>query len=114
MFIPAIDEDPWTAEELVYYLGDRHSFNEMLRLYQQQDITALYQLIIKHMKELENSAHIMTSILDDRNRNWVAKMPAIMASDATFFAVGSGHLAGEHGVINLLRLAGYTVQPVME
>jgi uncharacterized protein YbaP (TraB family) len=114
VFIPPIEEHPWTTEELSYYLGDNNSFNEMLNLYQKQDITALYQLITNHMNVLENSAQIKAVILDDRNQKWVEKMPAIMQSSATFFAVGSGHLAGEQGVINLLRLAGYTVQPVME
>jgi uncharacterized protein YbaP (TraB family) len=40
-------------------------------------------------------------------------MPELMKTESTFFAVGSAHLAGELGVINLLRKAGYSVKPVM-
>ncbi|WP_309846761.1 TraB/GumN family protein [Flavobacterium sp. 2755] len=52
-------------------------------------------------------------ILDERNLNWVKNMPELMKKQSVFFAVGSGHLAGEFGVINLLRKAGYTVKPIL-
>ncbi len=32
---------------------------------------------------------------------------------ACFIAVGSGHLAGEDGLINLLREEGYKLSPVV-
>jgi len=51
-------------------------------------------------------------ILDDRNKDWVQKMPEMMKKESLFVAVGSAHLAGEEGVINLLRKAGYKVKPV--
>ena len=35
-----------------------------------------------------------------------------MATQPTFFAVGAAHLAGPHGVIPLLRKAGYTLTPI--
>jgi uncharacterized protein YbaP (TraB family) len=35
-----------------------------------------------------------------------------MANGPVFFAVGAGHLAGEQGVIRLLRKEGYSVTPV--
>jgi hypothetical protein len=35
-----------------------------------------------------------------------------MSSKQLFIAVGAGHLAGEMGVINLLKQAGYQVEPV--
>ncbi|TDW50390.1 hypothetical protein EV144_102829 [Flavobacterium sp. 270] len=54
-----------------------------------------------------------STILEARNANWVKKMPALMKSESVFFAVGSAHLGGELGVINLLRKAGYIVKPVM-
>lgn len=51
-------------------------------------------------------------MFDNRNADWVAKMPAIMSDKPTFFAVGAGHLPGEKGVLNLLKLAGYEVEAV--
>lgn len=35
-----------------------------------------------------------------------------MQENTMFFAVGAGHLAGENGVIKLLRRAGYTLKPL--
>jgi uncharacterized protein YbaP (TraB family) len=40
-------------------------------------------------------------------------MPEMMQKESVFFAVGAAHLAGELGVINLLKKAGYTVKPIM-
>ena len=54
----------------------------------------------------------MALLIDNRNADWAAKMPAIMAAKATFFAVGAGHLAGPKGVLQLLKDAGYTVEAV--
>ncbi|UTN05097.1 TraB/GumN family protein [Flavobacterium bizetiae] len=51
-------------------------------------------------------------ILDDRNKDWVETMGGMMKKESLFVAVGVGHLAGESGVINLLRKAGYKVKPV--
>lgn len=49
---------------------------------------------------------------DNRNADWVRKMPAIMAAKPTFFAVGAGHLPGPKGVLQLLKDIGYTVEAV--
>ncbi len=54
----------------------------------------------------------MAQLIDNRNADWAAKMPAIMAAKPTFFAVGAGHLAGPKGVLQLLKDSGYTVEAV--
>jgi uncharacterized protein len=49
-------------------------------------------------------------ILDDRNRNWIPKIEKMLKEKRTFFiTVGAAHLAGQNGVPNLLRQAGYRV-----
>jgi uncharacterized protein YbaP (TraB family) len=40
------------------------------------------------------------------------KLPEIMKEKSSFIAVGALHLAGEEGLLNLLKEAGYTVEPV--
>lgn len=35
-----------------------------------------------------------------------------MQEGSNLFAFGAGHMGGDKGVINLLRKAGYTVEPV--
>lgn len=51
-------------------------------------------------------------LIDNRNADWLQKMPAIMQAKPTLFAVGAGHLPGENGVLNLLKVAGYTVEGI--
>lgn len=50
--------------------------------------------------------------LTNRNKNWISKMSEIMMEKPTFFGVGAAHLAGEEGVIKLLRKKGYKVEAV--
>ena len=51
-------------------------------------------------------------ILKDRNEKWLPKILAAMREKPTMFVFGSGHLVGEHGVIQLLRRAGHKVEQV--
>jgi hypothetical protein len=49
-------------------------------------------------------------LLNNRNKNWVKKLDSIMKTESVFVAVGTGHLVGEKGLINLLRKQGYKVE----
>ena len=51
-------------------------------------------------------------LINNRNADWVTKMPAIMSQKPTLFAVGAAHLPGPKGVLNLLRETGYVVEPM--
>lgn len=51
-------------------------------------------------------------LLYDRNANWSKKLQELMPGNGLVIAVGAGHLPGVKGVLNLLRQAGYTVEPV--
>jgi len=50
--------------------------------------------------------------LANRNEIMVGGMIKLMQADNLFVAVGASHLAGEKGVINLLKKAGYILRPV--
>lgn len=52
-------------------------------------------------------------LVDDRNLNWVKQLPDYFKKQSCFVAVGCLHLVGETGLINQLRLKGYTVEPVL-
>lgn len=73
--------------------------------------------VLKLMEEREGNScdplpGEMESLLDDRNKAWIEKMPAIMKDAPTFFVVGAGHLPGANGVLNLLKQQGYSVEPM--
>ncbi len=50
--------------------------------------------------------------LDERNRSMARNIDSVMRRQTIFAAVGAAHLAGEEGVINLLRKKGYTVRAI--
>ena len=83
-------------------------FADMINAYKKQQLNKLYELTD------QETAMKMDKVkfLDDRNRNWIPKMKTMMQKQATFFAVGAAHLPGKTGVLQLLKDAGYTVEPV--
>jgi uncharacterized protein YbaP (TraB family) len=102
----------FTDDELLAYLQKINSnmADAMIKDYTNEDINSLYAMTTD--KELM-SASAKKTLLDTRNLNWLKIMPEMMRKESVFFAVGAAHLAGETGVINLLKKAGYTVKPIM-
>jgi uncharacterized protein YbaP (TraB family) len=88
--------------------GQKKEFAKMTDAYKRKDLQALEKMI--------NASPDMVGyedlLLVNRNKNWIPVMEKAMSAQATFFAVGAGHLPGEDGIISLLRKAGYTVSPV--
>lgn len=90
--------------------NDKENIQKMLKIYQEENITELFRFIRKDQDALI-SQH-MDKMLDARNKNWIPEIGKYAKEQPTFFGVGAGHLAGENGVINLLRKAGYTVKAI--
>lgn len=86
----------------------KKEFSRMSSIYKTQDLDALYQLMAES-PEMMGSQELL---LDRRNRNWIPVMESVMKNSTTFFAVGAGHLAGSHGVLELLRKQGYKVKGI--
>ena len=85
----------------------------IIRAFYSQDINAIKTAMdTKLNNSCDNSPEEDAALIDNRNADWITKMPALMAQKPTFFAVGAAHLPGEKGVLNLLRQAGYTVEGV--
>ena len=103
----------FTDDEMIHYLekNDKGMIAKLMSYYLQEDIDGLYRFATDKNIMSENSTNW---ILKYRNENWVKTMPEMMKKESVFFAVGSAHLGGEIGVINLLRKAGYTVKPIVE
>lgn len=114
-----------TVKEQMDMFGNAYSDTEMIKMleefskeetdklvakYKEENITFLYDIITDEKIITEETKK---AILDNRNQNWLKTIPQLIKSESTFIAVGSAHLAGDFGLINLLRKAGYTVKPVM-
>lgn len=59
-----------------------------------------------------DSEEEMEALIYSRNRSWAEKLKVIMPERACLVCVGAGHLPGEQGLLQLLRDAGYTVEPM--
>lgn len=69
--------------------------------------------IVKMDTWTKNKMDEMTqSLVSDRNRDWMKHILTYINNKSTFIAVGALHLPGEDGLIQLLRDAGYTVEPM--
>lgn len=105
------------AELLVCTLSDvDKTLKETQKLadaYMAQDLNAILELTYKRDgTKCDPLPGELEAIADDRNVAWMEKLPGLMKDHSTFVAVGALHLVGEKGLINLLRKAGYKLEPV--
>jgi uncharacterized protein YbaP (TraB family) len=98
-------------EDLLYSIENwaetRTQFTKLLEAYKDQDLETLHYLI---EDEMENPK-MKELLLERRNHDWIPKLTAWINEGNSFIAVGAGHLAGEFGLIRLLRQQGYEVWP---
>ena len=86
----------------------RSQLFEMNSLYRQQDLRGLE----KFLAESPLSQQQKDVLLVQRNDAWMKQLPFLFIEQSTFVAVGALHLSGEHGLVTLLRNAGFTVTPI--
>jgi uncharacterized protein len=77
--------------------------------YRSQQLEKLEEMTMKEDMGIQNFTELL---LYNRNENWAKKLQDLMMDKSLVVAVGAGHLPGKRGVINLLRQAGYKVEPV--
>ena len=97
-----------TAKDNLAY--DTETFQKLMQLYDSENIEGMESLMQKDIN-LTTSKH-KDKMLDNRNKNWIPKIEEFSKAQPTFYGVGAAHLAGENGVIKLLRKAGYSVTAV--
>ena len=100
------------AQQLVKLTQDTSKSDDGLQLltnaYRNQELEKLNEMTMKD----ESVSQYADLLLYNRNSNWVIKLQDLMKERSLVVAVGAGHLPGDKGVINLLRKAGYKVEPV--
>lgn len=99
------------------YADQADDFAEtMIRLYLARRLASLW-LLGNHSASGEQSdpevlAYLQNEVIDRRNRLMAERALPLLAEGNAFIAVGSGHLPGEQGLVELLRKAGYDVTAV--
>lgn len=95
------DEDVFATNHELYAGGRIQAINEF----------GIY-LTERYRPDLDAAAlneAMMSEILDGRNRAWLPGLEAELSKGGAFVAVGALHLPGEAGLVELLRMKGYTV-----
>jgi uncharacterized protein YbaP (TraB family) len=96
-------------EKAIFFVDPTEGQEKLIDFYLKGDITSLDKLM---RSNLSSSEGMYEEIIVVRNQKMVQKLDSIMRLSPSFCAVGAGHLAGELGMINLLRLKGYRLRPV--
>lgn len=81
---------------------------KMIQLYLSQDING-----IDNFTNANSSQLAKDRLLIHRNIKMARRIDSLTALRSMFCAVGAAHLAGDSGVIQLLRARGFTVEPVL-
>src|SRR5690606_34526717 len=85
---------------------DRETLEWMIKTYLNEDLD-----LIDRTNEIWRGAKDV--ILIKRNVKMGRRIDSLANIRSGFFAVGSAHLPGDSGVVNLLRMRGYTLTPVI-
>ncbi len=112
--IKVFDQIPYTIQasmfvKALYNLdSSKQVFNELVSVYKEKDIK---KMLAMTMDDKDFGAY-EDALLNTRNRNWIPVIGEQAKKMPTFFAFGAGHLAGEQGIISLLRKSGFRVKPI--
>ena len=107
MYVPGLDVTAQEYTDAMTLTGTKVEGFEKL----DQDLDKI-QAVLEDPELSGEGSDEMDALLYSRNRNWVEKLITIMPERACLVCVGAGHLPGEQGLLQLLRNAGYTVEPV--
>ena len=107
--IPYKEQADMLAKTIFNLDSAKTVFLNMLEVYKQKDIAALYTLTTSD----EDFGIYERDLLSNRNHNWIKIISVQAKKIPTFFAFGAAHMGGQEGVINLLRNEGYTVKPIL-
>lgn len=84
----------------------RRQLRKLFAWYLSGDIWALYQASRKGLGQNRKR------LLYGRNRNMATRLIELASQQSTFAAVGAAHLAGDQGLLALLKRAGFRLHPV--
>ena len=87
--------------------------DDLTSAYFRQDLESIKTLTDEKFDDAcDSTEEEEETLIYGRNANWAKKMPAMMQDKNTLFVVGAAHLVGEKGVLQIMRDAGYVVEPV--
>lgn len=97
-------------EDMLNTLSDegKAEFEVLKRAYLTEDVAAMDAA----MADSDMMKAYGPVLLSKRNQAWMEVLPDLFQKQSNLVAVGAGHLTGEDGLLELLKDAGYKVEPV--
>jgi len=96
------------AEQLHTMAQDSVTFEKLMDCYQRQNLPCLQEIYTSE----DVSDAFDKALVTTRNHIMAYRIDSIIRLQSTFIAVGALHLAGENGLIELLKKNQFTVSPV--
>ncbi len=110
-------EDQLTASEKIQGISTKEAISSFffsketfVQTYLQGDIATLSKML---KSQLDGIPGAYDALITKRNVVMANGLDTLMRKRSVFCAIGSGHLHGNEGVIQLLRSKGYTLRPVI-
>ena len=103
----SLEEQADALLEMAQNSNSKELMIELTAAYKSQNLDALWSVFKDQMTRYEYDA-----LVSERNKNWKKQIVELLPVQSTLFVVGSGHLPGEKGIINLLKQTGHEVMPV--
>ncbi|MDD4968708.1 MAG: TraB/GumN family protein [Paludibacter sp.] len=104
------------ADKLVETIEHKDKIlNEMIhlnKLYKAGRIDELVELSKGQQNVSDLTGAEFKKLVDNRNVEWLKKLPAYMKETSSFITVGAIHLGGINGLVKQLQKEGYKVKPV--
>lgn len=87
---------------------DNGALDTLLAAWKRGDAAALERILLA---EFKNHPDVYTSLIVERNRNWMPQLEACLARRAPCFViVGAAHIVGPDGLLALLQRKGYRIE----
>jgi uncharacterized protein len=84
----------------------KKEFKKLVDTYKKENLSELVDMV----SESPEYRDYQNLLLDQRNKDWVDPMKALMSKGSMFFAVGAGHLGGASGLLQLLKDKGFQLE----
>jgi uncharacterized protein YbaP (TraB family) len=115
--LETVQEQLIAYENITYSSQKEYNFGNLtigkdysIDTYQNGDIEGIRQML---KAQLSVSGNAYNLIITNRNIVMANGIDTLIKKNNSFIGIGAAHLAGEEGVIQLLRNKGYTLRPVM-
>ena len=108
--IPDSIQVKWLLEFAMNIEQAKLDFKNLLKAYDSQQSKSIYEISFRTSPEM---LFLKDVLLDNRNKNWVNYLLRNIHTKSYFVAVGAAHIAGEFGIVELLRKNGFQLDPIM-